>query len=59
MSYLLFGAIEQVKLDLVRLSGALSALQNLNFDDTHPALVAIREKIAKLQEELKGLEQNV
>jgi hypothetical protein len=59
MSYLLFGAIDEVKDDLVRLSNALSALQRLNFDDTHPAIVVIRERIVKLQAELKGLEENI
>ena len=57
--FLLFRAIEDIQADLARLSNAVSSLHELGFTDDHPALIAINEKVAKLQVELKKLEENI
>ena len=59
MSYLLFGAIEDIKADLQRISAATISLLELGFDADHPAIIVLKERTEKLKTELAGLEANI
>lgn len=59
MNYLMTGAIDDINEDLCRLATATTTLKGLGFEETHPALVAIADKTAKLRIELKNLEADL